>query len=82
MLENQMIIRAGLKRHKGTLFGIGVLLFLTALSLTVVLMTAFAGNSYIREEMGRAGLGDLTAWTADVPDMEFLLESIREQEGV
>lgn len=82
MLENQMIIRAGMKRHKGTLFGIGVLLFLTALSLTVVLMTAFAGNSYIREEMGRAGFGNLTAWTADVPDMEFLLESIREQEGV
>ncbi len=82
MLENQMIIRAGMKRHKGTLFGIGVLLFLTALSLTVVLMTAFAGNSYIREEMGRAGFGDLTAWTADVPDMEFLLESIRKQEGV
>lgn len=81
-MENQMIIRAGMKRHKGTLFGIGVLLFLTALSLTVVLMTAFAGNSYIREEMGRAGFGDLTAWTADVPDMEFLLESIREQEGV
>ena len=81
-MENQMIIRAGMKRHKGTLFGIGVLLFLTALSLTVVLMTAFAGNSYIREEMGRVGFGDLTAWTADVPDMEFLLESIREQEGV
>ena len=82
IMENQMIIRAGMKRHKGTLFGIGVLLFLTALSLTVVLMTAFAGNSYIREEMGRAGFGDLTAWTADVPDMEFLFESIREQEGV
>lgn len=82
IMENQMIIRAGMKRHKGTLFGIGVLLFLTALSLTVVLMTAFAGNSYIREEMGRVGFGDLTAWTADVPDMEFLLESIREQEGV
>lgn len=82
MLENQMIIRAGMKRHKGSLFGIGVLLFLTALSLTAVLMTAFAGNSYIREEMERVGFGDLTAWTADVPDMEFLLRSIREQEGV
>ena len=82
IMENQMIIRAGMKRHKGTLFGIGVLLFLTALSLTVVLMTVFTGNSYIREEMERAGFGDLTAWTADVPDMEFLLESIREQEGV
>ena len=77
-----MIIRAGMKRHKGSLFGIAILMFLTALSLTAVLMIAFAGNSYIREEMERAGFGDLTAWTADVPDMEFLLESIREQEGV
>lgn len=82
MLENQMIIRAGMKRHKGSLFGIAVLMFLTALSLTAVLMIAFAGNSYIRGEMERAGFGDLTAWTADVPDMEFLLESIRGQEGV
>ncbi len=82
MLENQMIIRAGMKRHKRSLFGIAILMFLTALSLTAVLMIAFAGNSYIREEMERAGFGDLTAWTADVPDMEFLLESIRGQEGV
>ncbi len=82
MLENQMIIRAGMKRHKGSLFGIAILMFLTALSLTAVLMIAFVGNSYIREEMERAGFGDLTAWTADVPDMEFLLESIRGQEGV
>ena len=81
-MENQMIIRAGMKRHKGSLFGIAILMFLTALSLTAVLMIAFEGNSYIREEMERAGFGDLTAWTADVPDMEFLLESIREQEGV
>ncbi len=81
-MENQMIIRAGMKRHKRSLFGIGLLLFLTALSLTAVLMTAFTGNSYIREEMERAGFGDLTAWTADVSDMEFLLESIRGQEGV
>lgn len=81
-MENQMIIRAGMKRHKGSLLGIAILMFLTALSLTAVLMIAFVGNSYIREEMERAGFGDLTAWTADVPDMEFLLESIREQEGI
>ncbi len=82
MLENQMIIRAGMKRHKGGLFGIAILMFLTALSLTAVLMIAFVGNSHIREEMDRAGFGDLTAWTAHVPDMEFLLEGIRGQEGV
>ena len=32
--------------------------------------------------MERAGFGDLTAWASDVPDEEFLLESIRKQDGV
>lgn len=82
MLENRMIIRAGVKRNKGSFLGIGILLLLAALSLTAVLMTVLAGNSYIRDEMERAGFGDLTAWASDVPDIEFLMESIREQEGV
>lgn len=77
-----MIIRAGVKRNKGSFLGIGILLFLVALSLTAVLMTVLAGNSYIRDEMERVGFGDLTAWASDVPDIEFLMESIREQEGV
>ena len=76
------MIRAGMKRHRGSFIGIGILLLLTALSLTTVLMTSLVGNSYIREEMERTGFGDLTAWAAEVPDMDFLLESIREQDGV
>ena len=82
MLENRMIIWAGVKRNKGSFLGIGILLLLAALSLTAVLMTVLAGNSYIRDEMERAGFGDLTVWVSDVPDIEFLMESIREQEGV
>lgn len=82
MSENQIMIRAGMKRHKRSFIGIGILLLLTAFSLTTVLMTSLVGNRYIREEMERAGFGDLTAWAADVPDMDFLLESIREQDGV
>ena len=82
MLEHPILIRAGIKKHKGSLLGIGILLFLTALSLTAVLMTAFVGNRYIREEMERLGFGDLTAWASNVPDADFLTESIRGQEGV
>lgn len=81
-MENQIIIRAGMKRHKGSFLGIGILLFLTALCLTTVLMLSLVGNRYIREEMERAGFGDLTAWVSDLSDEEFLLESIREQDGV
>ena len=54
-MENQIIIRAGMKRHKGSFLGIGILLFLTALCLTTVLMLSLVGNRYIREEMERAG---------------------------
>ena len=79
MLEHPILIRAGIKKHKGSLLGIGILLFLTALSLTAVLMTAFVGNCYIREEMERLGFGDLTAWASNVPDADFLTESIRGQ---
>lgn len=82
MSEHQILIRAGIKKHKGSLLGIGILLFLTALSLTAVLMTAFVGNRYIREEMERLRFGDLTAWASNVPDVDFLTESIRGQEGV
>ena len=82
MLEHPILIRAGIKKHKGSLLGIGILLFLTALSLTAVLMTAFVGNRYIREEMERLRFGDLTAWASNVPDADFLTESIRGQEGV
>ncbi len=81
-MENQIIIRAGMKRHKGSFLGIGILLFLTALCLTTVLMLSLVGNRYIWEEMERAGFGDLTAWVSDLSDEEFLLESIREQDGV
>ncbi len=82
MSEHPILIRAGIKKHKGSLLGIGILLFLTALSLTAVLMTAFVGNRYIREEMERLRFGDLTAWASNVPDADFLTESIRGQEGV
>ena len=78
MLEHPILIRAGIKKHKGSFLGIGILLFLTALSLTAVLMTAFVGNRYIREEMERLRFGDLTAWASTVPDADFAWQSVRQ----
>lgn len=81
-MENEIIYKAGIRRHKGSLLGIGVLLFLIALSLTTVLTVYLGGGSYIRTEMQRAGFGNLTAWVSDVPDMRALTESIQVQEGI
>lgn len=81
-MENRIICLAGIKRHKRTLFGIAILLFLTALSLSTVLTVFLGGGRYIRQEIQRAGFGNITAWVSDVPDMESLTESIRTQEGI
>lgn len=81
-MENRMIIMAGFRKQKGNLTGIALLMFLAALSLTCVLTVYLGGGSYIRQEMQRAGFGDLTAWVSQVPDMEALTESIDRQEGI
>ncbi len=73
---------AGFRKQKGNLTGIALLMFLAALSLTCVLTVYLGGGSYIRQEMQRAGFGDLTAWVSQVPDMEALTESIDRQEGI
>lgn len=81
-MEKKILIRAGIKKHRGSLTGVMILLLLTACSLCTVLSVYLKGNSYIREEMQRAGFGDLTAWVSGVPDMDEIAEMIRMQEGV
>ncbi|MCB7304013.1 FtsX-like permease family protein [Bariatricus massiliensis] len=81
-MENRILFRAGIRRHKGSLIGIAVLLFLVSLSLSTVLTVSLGGGSYIRQEMQRAGFGSLTAWVSGVPDMELLTDSIKAQEGI
>lgn len=81
-MENRIIFRAGIKRHKGSLLGIAALLFLITLSLCTVLTVSIRGNRYIQDELQRIGFGSLTAWVSDVPDMDDLTKSIRSQEGV
>ena len=81
-MENRIICRAGIRRHKKSLLGIAVLLFLVALSLSTVLTVYIGGGEYIREEIQRAGFGNLTAWVSGVPDMEALRDSIKTQEGI
>lgn len=73
---------AGFRKQKGNLTGIALLMFLAALSLTCVLTIYLGGGSYIRQEMQRAGFGDLTAWVSQVPDMEALTESIGRMDGI
>lgn len=81
-MENIIICRAGIRRHKASLFGISVLLFLVSLSLSAVLTVYLGGGRHIEQEMQRAGFGNLTAWVSNVPDLEALANSIEAQEGI
>lgn len=81
-MEKRILLRAGMKRHKGSLMGVFLLIFLIALSLCTVLAISVNGNRYVQNEIVRTGYGSLTAWVSGVPDMNELVESIRMQEGV
>lgn len=81
-MEKKILFCEGIKRQKGSLIGIGLLVFLTVLSLSTVLSVFLNGNAYIQSEMEHAGFGQLTAWVSDVPDLEGLVQEISGQEGI
>ena len=75
-MEFITLLKANLKRHKGGLAGIFILLFLVSLSLVTVLTIWENSNSYIPAEMRRAGFGDLTAWISGIPNPDLLSNEI------
>ena len=75
-LEKWILFQAAVRKQRGSLIGISLLVFLTVLSLSSVLSVWLNGNSYIQREMERAGYGQITAWVSDVPDTEGLIREI------
>lgn len=84
-MENRILFWAGLRRHRGSLSGVFVLLFLVSLALGTVLTVWSSSNRYISDELDRAGFGTITAWVSSVPDLDGLtgeIGSLPEVEGV
>lgn len=75
-MESRILLRAGMKRHKGSLIGIFILILMVSAALSTVLAIGTNGTAYIQAEMNRIGYGDVTAWVSDVPDLGILKESI------
>lgn len=75
-MECRILCRAGLHRHKGSLFGIFLLIFLVSLSLGTVLTIWSNSGSYMASELDRAGYGNLTAWVSNLPDLKPLSEEL------
>lgn len=81
-MEYTTLLKANLKRHKGGLAGIFILLFSVSLSLATVLTIWENSNRYIPSEMQRAGFGDLTAWVSGLPNPELLSKEISALDSV
>lgn len=56
-MEQYTLLKAGIKKHRGVLAGIFILILLTSLSLGAVLTVWTNSRSYISSELTRAGFG-------------------------
>lgn len=81
-MEDKTLLKADLKRHKGSLSGVFILVLLVCAALGTVLTVWINSERYIREEVKRAGFGTLTAWVSNVPDMNALTAGITELDEV
>ena len=75
-MENKILLKAGIKRHKGTLTGIFILTFLAAAALGTVITIWFNSEQYIQNELKRTRFGELTAWVVSLPQIEDLQDSM------
>lgn len=75
-MEILTLLSANLRRHKGSLIGIFLLVLIAAAAFGTALSVWTNSETYIRNEMERAGFGELTAWVSGVPDISELSENI------
>lgn len=77
-----MLLKANLKRHRGVLAGLFVLLAVVSLTLASTLAVWTGAGRYTEAEMDRLGFGTVTAWVSGVPDLEALSAELAAHEEV
>lgn len=86
-MKYQILTKAGIKKHKGVLSGIFILVLLVCVCLGTVLTVWINSDRYIRSEISRAGFGELTAWVSstqieDTSKLALDMEALQEVERV
>lgn len=82
MKEIIALIKGNLRKQRGSMIGIVLLIFMVALFLSSVLTIRQNAQAYEDQELERLGYGDLTAWVSEVPDLNQLTDSLRNLEFV
>ena len=80
--EFGILLKAGLKRHRGGFLGIFVLIFLVSLSLGTVLTVWQNAQNYETSELERVGYGQVTAWASGMEDPQVLADQIADLDEV
>lgn len=65
-----------MKRHRGGLAGVLLLMLIVSLSLCVLLSVWWGGSRYLQAELSRMGYGNLTAWVSGLPHTSPLVEEL------
>ena len=84
MSKYRILLKAAIKKQKGSIIGIFLLVFVLALCLFSALTVYISGVDSIECEMNRLGFGDFTVWVSgqpkglkseveNVPDVDYVL---------
>ena len=78
-----MLLRAAIKKQKGSIAGIFLLVFVLALCLFSAITVYISGINSVDREMQRLGFGDFTIWTSGQPErLQSEIESLPDVERV
>ena len=75
-MEILTLLSANLRRHKGSLIGVFLLVLIAAAAAGTILTVWTNSGAYVQSEMERAGFGELTAWVSGVPNTSELAADI------
>lgn len=76
------LVKANIRRQKGSFIGILLLIFIITVSLCAVLTIWNNAHAYEEEQIDRIGYGDITVWIYDNGDLEGMTEQIRSVDAV
>ena len=83
MNKYKMLLKAAIKKQKGSITGIFLLVFVLALCLFCAITVYTSGISSVGNEMQRLGFGDFTIWTGGQPEgLKTEIESLPDVDGV
>lgn len=70
------LIKANIKRQKGSFIGVFLLIWIISISLCAILSVWGNANDYVSQEIDRIGYGTFTCWVENVTDMDALQQQV------